>query len=67
MQNKRMMRTLHVKHIALSKQSTHLIKLAFQNYLAQGNYSVICLFKNRLKAHVLCFNTAFFVYSMWSK
>ncbi len=65
--NKRMMRTLHVKHVALSKQSTHLIKLTFQNYSAQGNHSVICPFKNRFKAHVLCFNTAFFVYFMWSK
>ncbi len=62
MQNECMMQTLHVKHVALSKQSTHLIKLTFQNYSAQGNHSVIHPFKNRLQAHVLCFNTAFFVW-----
>ena len=67
LQNKHMMQTLHVKHVALSKQWTHLIKLTFQNYSVQGNHSVIRPFKNRFKAHVLCFYTAFFVYSMWLK
>ena len=50
-----------------TKMGNRFIKLTFQNYSAQGNHSVIRPFKNRFKAHVLCFNTAFFVYSMWLK